>query len=67
MAGKCYGSTIVSKTTSGGSTPSPVANNAAKMGKPVAWLSHALVTELAYVLVLEAKFCGFDSHRAHQF
>ena len=28
---------------------------------------NALVTELAYVLVLEAKFCGFDSHQAHQF
>ena len=23
--------------------------------------------ELVYVLVLEAKFCEFESHRAHQF
>ena len=25
----------------------------------------ALVTELAYVLVLETRFCGFDSHRGY--
>lgn len=27
---------------------------------------YALLTELAYVWVLETQSCGFDSHRAHQ-
>ena len=34
---------------------------------PACGANYGDVMELVYVLVLEAKFCEFESHRPHQF